>query len=96
MHHIDKETVAHTARLARIALSEDETEKQREHFSRLLEMVSQLHEAELPDLPPMHHPLDLLQPLRSDEARTAAGTDALMAGAPAESDGLFLVPKVIE
>ena len=96
MQDIDKETVAHTARLARIALTEDETDAQCEHFRRLLDMVSQLHREALPDLPPMHHPLDLLQPLRQDQPEPAAGTDALLAGAPAESDGLFLVPKVIE
>lgn len=93
---MDAELVRHVARLARIALAEGETEAQVEHFDRLLAMVSVLERAALDGVEPMHHPLDLAQPLRADEAAPVPGDEALLALAPDSEAGLFLVPKVIE
>lgn len=96
MHKIDPDIIRHMARLARIRLEPNEIEPQREHFSRLLDLVSRLADAELAEVPPMHHPLDLSQPLREDRAVTASAGTELLKRAPAAAEQLFLVPRVIE
>ncbi len=93
---MDTATVTHVARLARLALGDDEIAAQVEHFDRLLQMVSVVADAELDGVEPMHHPLDLSQPLREDSAKPPPGTAALLALAPDADDEHFLVPKVIE
>jgi aspartyl-tRNA(Asn)/glutamyl-tRNA(Gln) amidotransferase subunit C len=93
---MDVATVRHVARLARIALEGDELEAQSGHFDRLLELVSVIQDVELDLVVPMHHPLDLQQPLRPDSPARPPAAEALMALAPESEDDLFLVPRVIE
>lgn len=45
---------------------------------------------------PMAHPHDVGLRLREDEALALLPRDQLLANAPAQAGGLFLVPRVIE
>ena len=48
------------------------------------------------DLHPIEQIMTIAQPLRDDVVTESDQRDAYMKNAPAEHDGLFLVPKVIE
>lgn len=96
MSNIDPQTVAHTARLARLAVGEDELDAYVRHFRALLDFVADLTEAPLEGVEPMAHPLDLQQPLRADEVSEPDARDAFQPLAPEAADGYYLVPKVIE
>jgi aspartyl-tRNA(Asn)/glutamyl-tRNA(Gln) amidotransferase subunit C len=84
------------ARLARIALREDESAAVGERLNRVLAMLDQLKAVDTEGIEPMSHALDVVQPLRSDVVTEGDQRALFQAGAPAVEDGLYLVPKVIE
>ncbi len=96
MMKIDPETVAHTARLARLGLDQEELQAQVAHFRALLEFVADLTEAPLDGVEPMAHPLDQKQRLRPDEVTEDDRRDAFQGLAPEADDGYYLVPRVID
>jgi aspartyl-tRNA(Asn)/glutamyl-tRNA(Gln) amidotransferase subunit C len=84
------------ARLARIALREDESAAVGERLNRVLAMLDQLKAVDTEGIEPMSHALDVVQPLRPDAVTEGDQRALFQAGAPAVEDGLYLVPKVIE
>jgi aspartyl-tRNA(Asn)/glutamyl-tRNA(Gln) amidotransferase subunit C len=84
------------ARLARIAVREDESVAVGERLNRVLAMLDQLRAVDTEGIEPMSHALDVVQPLRPDAVTESDQRGLLQAGAPAVADGLYLVPKVIE
>jgi aspartyl-tRNA(Asn)/glutamyl-tRNA(Gln) amidotransferase subunit C len=84
------------ARLARIAVREDESGIVGERLNRVLAMLEQLKAVDTEGIEPMSHALDLVQPLRPDAVTESDQRGLFQAAAPAVEDGLYLVPKVIE
>ncbi|MGB5325157.1 MAG: Asp-tRNA(Asn)/Glu-tRNA(Gln) amidotransferase subunit GatC [Pseudomonadales bacterium] len=97
---ISREQIAATARLARIRLHDSEIDHITSRITSILDMVDQMQQVDTSGVEPMANSLDAVQLLRADAvdepSDKLAARDALMAGAPAAEDGLFLVPKVIE
>lgn len=96
MSAIERETVVAAARLARLAVSDEELTAYQAHFARLLDFVAQVTEAPIDDVEPMAHPLDLSQRLRADEVTASNQREDLQRSAPQAADGYYLVPRVIE
>jgi aspartyl-tRNA(Asn)/glutamyl-tRNA(Gln) amidotransferase subunit C len=84
------------ARLARIAVREDESGIVGERLNRVLAMLDQLKAVDTEGIEPMSHALDVVQPLRPDAVTESDQRGLFQAAAPAVEDGLYLVPKVIE
>lgn len=84
------------ARLARIALSADETEATRNQLNSILGFVDQLQAVDTTGVEPMAHAVDLTQRLRVDAVTEGDRRAAFQALAPETETGLYLVPKVIE
>ncbi len=100
---ITEQDVARIAKLARIELSPDESARAQNELNGILSLIQQLQAVDTAGIEPMAHPLsahqDIALRLRSDTAsatRTLQERQALMANTPAEDNGLFLVPTVIE
>ncbi len=93
---IDHTTVERTAHLARIRLEDGDAEDLYGRLNEILGLVDQLQQADVDGIEPMAHPLDLDQPLRPDEVTASDNRDKILRLAPAEEDGCFLVPRVIE
>ncbi|HWQ22643.1 MAG TPA: Asp-tRNA(Asn)/Glu-tRNA(Gln) amidotransferase subunit GatC [Gaiellaceae bacterium] len=89
---ISREDVLHVARLARLALSEEEVERLTRELQQILEAVSAVSELELGDVPPTSHPLDLVNVWAEDEPHEPLPLEDVLANAPAVEDGLFRVP----
>ena len=66
---IDRDTVLHVARLARLDLRPDETDRLTEELGAILDAVSKVAELDLADVPPTSHPLDLVNVWADDEPR---------------------------
>ena len=66
-----------------------------EDMQRILAMVEVMDTVDTSGVEPLRHPLELPGLTRADET-IQVERDALLANAPAVSDGLFLVPRVIE
>jgi aspartyl-tRNA(Asn)/glutamyl-tRNA(Gln) amidotransferase subunit C len=88
--------VKRIAHLARIEITEAETEQTLGQLNGIFKLIEQLQSVDTAGIEPMSHPLGGGQRLREDVATDHPDRDAIMKNAPASQDGLFLVPRVIE
>ncbi|GIX22240.1 MAG: hypothetical protein KatS3mg121_1023 [Gammaproteobacteria bacterium] len=93
---MDPKTVEHVARLARIALAEEERAALAAELGRILAFVEQMNAVDTSGVEPMAHPHDAVQRLREDVVTETDQRERFLALAPLAEDGLYLVPKVIE
>jgi len=93
---LDKDQVQQIATLARLKLSEDEYAESVKKLSKIVDFVDQLSQADTSGVIPMAHPLDLAQRLRPDVVTEPDHRDHYQENAASVTDGLYLVPKVIE
>ena len=91
---ITRDEVLHVARLARLALTEEEIERLTEQLGAILDAVGKVAELDLTDVPPTSHPLDLVNVWREDEPRPSCPREDVLANAPDPVDGAFRVPAV--
>jgi len=90
---IDRDEVLHVARLARLALSEDELEPMARELSAVLGHIAKIGELELDDVPPTSHVVELTGALRPDEPRPSLPREVALEQAPAVDQDGFLVPS---
>lgn len=100
---LTEQDVARIARLARIDLPGDRHAAAQAELNDLLHLIERLQAVDTAGVEPMAHPLsahqDVALRLREDAVTETGGVErrnALTTNAPAISDGLFLVPKVVE
>jgi aspartyl-tRNA(Asn)/glutamyl-tRNA(Gln) amidotransferase subunit C len=89
---IDRDTVLHVARLARLDLRSDEADRLTKELGAILDAVSKVAELDLADVPPTSHPLDLVNVWADDEPRPSLSLDEAFANATAREGDLFRVP----
>ena len=92
---ISRDEVLHVARLARLALMEDEVERLTDELAAILDAVGIVAELDLADVPPTSHPLDVVNVWDDDESRDSLGLDDVFANAPARDGDLFRVPPTV-
>lgn len=90
---IDRETVLHVARLARLELTEEEVTRMAGELSHVLDHVEMISVLELDDVRPTAHVLDLEDVLRADEPIPSLPPEAALAEAPDVAEGGFRVPS---
>lgn len=90
---IGREEVLHVARLARLALAEEEIDPMARELSAVLDHVARIGELDLTDVAPTSHVVEVTGALRADEPRPSLPREVALAQAPAVSDGGFLVPS---
>jgi len=88
--------VEHVARLARLALDDDEKERMRSQLDAILGYVEQLRRVNTDGVEPTAHVLPLVNVLRDDEVRPSYPVEAMLANAPDAQDGQFRVPRILE
>ena len=81
------------ARLARLALGEDEIEPMARELSAVLDHIARISELDLTDVPPTSHVVDVTGALRPDEPRPCLPRELALAEAPEVSGEGFLVPS---
>ncbi|MGH8870313.1 MAG: Asp-tRNA(Asn)/Glu-tRNA(Gln) amidotransferase subunit GatC [Actinomycetes bacterium] len=95
MPSITREEVAHLARLARLALGEDELDHLGGQLDVILGSVARVGEVAADDIPPTSHPLPLTNVMRPDENRPCLTPEEALGGAPAVEDQRFRVPRIL-
>ena len=93
---VDATTVRRIARLARIAVSEDEIGHLHDELNAILAFVEQLSEVDVSGVEPMTSVTPMALKMRPDKVSDGGIADQIIANAPATEDGFFLVPKVVE
>ena len=89
---ISRDEVLHVARLARLALTDDEVERLTGELDAILDAVGVVSELDLAEVEPTSHPLDLVNVWADDEPRPSLPLEDVLANAPEAEDGLFRVP----
>ena len=89
---IDREEVLHVARLARLALSEEEVDRFGEQLNAILEAVGVVGELDLSGVEPTSHPLQVANVWADDVPRPSLAVEDALANAPDRERGFFRVP----
>ena len=93
---VDAHTVRHIAKLARIAVSDEEVAALAPELSNILGWIEQLQEVDVSGIEPMTAVIPNKLRLREDAVTDGGIRDDVLANAPAAEHGFFAVPKVIE
>ncbi len=89
---ISRDEVLHVARLARLALTDEEVERLGRQLNAILEAVGKVAELDLEGVEPTSHPLELANVWAEDEPRPSLPADEALANAPDREAGFFRVP----
>ena len=90
---IDVKYVAH---LARLALTLDEEKKLSAQLGSILGYIEKLRELDVTNVEPTAHAVPLVNITRTDEIRPSLPHEDALRNAPRQSNGLFIVPKIVE
>jgi aspartyl-tRNA(Asn)/glutamyl-tRNA(Gln) amidotransferase subunit C len=93
---IDRATVDHVARLARLDLSADERARMQKELSHILEHAEKIQVLDLDGVEPTSHAIPIVNAFRADEVAPSLTQSEALANAPAKEDGRFKVPRIIE
>lgn len=88
--------VAYIARLAKLELTEEETAAFSADLNQVLSYVQQLEQWDTTGVEPMYHPLPVFDALRADVPGESLPNANALLNAPAQEEGQFRVPKVVE
>lgn len=88
--------VAYVAHLARMHLSDAEKERISTQLKNILSYVAKLNELDVSNVQPTAHSMPLSNVFRKDEVRPSIDPAKVLANAPDEARGLFIVPKIVE
>ena len=93
---VTNDQVRHIAKLARIAMSDEELERLLPELNNILGWVEQLGEVNTDGIEPLTAVIDQKLRLRDDAVTDGDCRDEILANAPEAQHGFFAVPKVIE
>ena len=93
---VDLQTVKRVARLARIAVSEEDAERMTGELNAILGFVEQLNEVDVSGVEPMTSVMPMAMKKREDVVTDGGIAEDIVQNAPATEDYFFLVPKVVE
>lgn len=93
---VDSKTVRRIARLARIAVDDDQAAAMEKELNALLAWVEQLSEVDVEGVPPMTSVVEQKLKMRQDAVTDGGRRDDVLKNAPLSEEGFFIVPKVVE
>ncbi len=93
---ISRAEVAHLARLARLAVSDEELDMFAGQLDVILQAVARVGEVAAADIPPTSHSVPLTNVLRDDVVLPGLSQVEALSGAPDPQDGRFRVPRILD
>ncbi|WP_191559781.1 Asp-tRNA(Asn)/Glu-tRNA(Gln) amidotransferase subunit GatC [Metabacillus idriensis] len=96
MSRISKEEVKHVANLARLAITEEETEMFTNQLDAIITFAEQLNELDTSGVEPTTHVLEMKNILREDKAEKGLPVEDVVKNAPDHKDGYIRVPSILE
>jgi aspartyl-tRNA(Asn)/glutamyl-tRNA(Gln) amidotransferase subunit C len=88
--------VKYVAHLARLSLSAEEEQKLGTQLNNIIGFVEQLKSVDVSGVEATAHAVPTVNVTRADEVRPSLPHDEAMRNAPKQSNGLFIVPKIVE
>ncbi|MGH3753463.1 MAG: Asp-tRNA(Asn)/Glu-tRNA(Gln) amidotransferase subunit GatC [Pseudonocardiaceae bacterium] len=96
MPTISRDEVAHLARLARLAVSEQELDLFAGQLDVILTSVARVSAVAAADIPPTSHAVGLTNVFREDVPRPGLTQQQALSGAFAAEEGRFRVPRILD
>jgi aspartyl-tRNA(Asn)/glutamyl-tRNA(Gln) amidotransferase subunit C len=93
---LSRDAVTRLARLARIGLSDDETNQFTTQFDVILAAVDRVGEVTADDVAPTTHAVPMVNVFRDDVVGDSLTQAEALSGAPAAEDGRFRVPRILD
>ena len=93
---IDKDTVKHIAKLARISLDEKKINSLSKDLSSIMEFIEKLNELNTEKIVPLTSIINASLRSRKDEVSDEKIRDQILKNSPEKNEEFFVVPKVIE
>ena len=93
---IDKDTVKHIAKLARISLDEKKINSLSKDLSSIIEFIEKLNELNTEQTAPLTSIINASLQSRKDEVLEGKIRDQILKNSPEKNGEFFVVPKVIE
>lgn len=93
---IDKTEIEKIAKLAKLHLDDEDSQRYETDLSRILELVEQMNAVDTKGIEPLAHPMDISARLRADIVSEENQREQFQEIAPLVENGYYLVPKVIE
>jgi len=93
---VDEAVVRRIARLARIAVTDEEVPHLQGEINAILGFVEQLNAVDVAGIEPMTSVTPMAMKKRADIVDAGGDADAILTNAPAREDDYFVVPKVVE
>jgi aspartyl-tRNA(Asn)/glutamyl-tRNA(Gln) amidotransferase subunit C len=92
---ISKSEVAHVARLARLALSDEELDRFTTQLAAVLEHAADIASLDIEGVPPTAHPFPVANVFREDVPRSCLDRDEVLSQAPDVEDNRFRIPRIL-
>lgn len=93
---LSADEVRYIARLARVALSDDEVQRLQEQLSDILDHFAVLNAVDTEGVPPTAQTFEMTNVLRDDETAPSSSREDILANAPREDGGYFRVRAVLD
>lgn len=93
---IDRETVEHVAKLARLGMTEEEVDVFASQLSAILENIAKLQDVDVTGVSPTAHASRLSNIMRPDIPQPSYPPEVLLANAPEQEDNCLKVRAVLE
>jgi len=93
---IDKDTVKHISKLARISLNDKKIDSLSKDLSSIIKFIERLNKLNTDNVKPLTSIIDASLKSRKDEIRDGKIRDQILKNSPENNDEFFVVPKVIE
>ena len=93
---IDKDTVKHISKLARISLDEKKINNLAKDLSSIMKFIEKLNELNTDKTIPLTSIIDASLRSRKDEIKDGKIRDQILKNSPEKNEEFFVVPKVVE
>ncbi len=95
MAKITRDEVLNVANLARLQITDSETELFAGQIADILTYIDMLNQVDTEGVTPTSHAVPMTNAFREDEETGHLNRDKALENAPEKEDGMFLVPKII-
>ena len=93
---IDKDTVKHISKLARISLDEKNVDSLSKDLTAIMKFIENLNKLNTDKTAPLTSIINASLKSRKDEVKDGKIRDQILKNSPEKNDEFFVVPKVIE
>ncbi len=93
---ITKEQVLHVAALARLKFTPEEEEMFRTQLGDIIDLADKLNDLDVENIKPTAQVLQIQNVYREDVRKDSYPREKILANAPEQSDGCYIVPKIVD